>query len=97
MNKRRLVTDKNKGVHIPETVYNSTIVTENTVGKSIMHRHVVGTLFIGLGLIMLTIVGLQIKDLSERHAGLVEACDSLGGIYIDDHTCVAGKNLFGGK
>jgi hypothetical protein len=97
MNKRRLATDKNKGVHIPETVYNSTIVTENTVGKSIMHRHVVETLFIGLGLIMLIIVGMQLKDQNERHAGLLEACKTLGGVYIDNETCVSGKNLFGVK
>jgi hypothetical protein len=30
----------------------------------------------------------------QHEMGLREACTTLGGVYIDSQTCVAGKNLF---
>ena len=49
---------------------------------------------IALPFIMLLLITY---DSYEHSAALREACTTLGGVYIDDHTCVAGKNLFGGK
>ena len=33
-------------------------------------------------------------DIYERRAGLIEACQTLGGVYVDNTICIAGKNLF---
>jgi hypothetical protein len=44
------------------------------------------------------IMGLVIVyDSYEHTAALREACSILGGVYIDNETCVSGKNLFAGK
>jgi hypothetical protein len=47
-----------------------------------------------LYLLPLALVVFMSYDIYERRAGLIEACQTLGGVYVDNTICIAGKNLF---
>ena len=85
MNKRRLVTDRVGGSLLSE---GTSRFMDFVAGKVLLPLLMVGPLLL---------LGFTVYDSYEHSAALREVCTTLGGVYIDDHTCVAGKNLFGGK
>lgn len=58
--------------------------------KFIIEKMILPSLFV---LPMIAVV-LMSYDMYERRAGLIEACETLGGVYVDNTICIAGKNLF---
>jgi hypothetical protein len=43
------------------------------------------------------LLGLIIYDDFKRDESLKFACETMGGVYVDNRTCIEGKNLFVGK
>lgn len=42
----------------------------------------------------MALVAFMSYDIYERRAGLIEVCETLGGVYVDNTICISGKNLF---
>jgi len=63
------------------------------VKKTIIENVVLPALFY----IPIVVIAVTVWNAYQKNEGLKEACSTLGGVYIDNNTCIAGKNLFVGK
>lgn len=50
--------------------------------------------FPGFFIVLGVLVVLACIDSVEKEAGLKDACKILGGVYVSEKVCIAGKNLF---
>ena len=61
-----------------------------------MKDAVVAYICIVVGFMVLVLVGTSMYEHNEQRKSLEFACMTLGGVYVDTHTCIKGENLFYG-